>query len=583
MKRWICLVCALMILGAFTAGVSEDARTVWYDDEAARAGVTNDSWMSLESDTDIYLNEGREFHIWTQYYGTDAITQEVSRIEVLLNGEQCEVYDNFFMDCHIPYKTWKPMLADGQYVTLTLKFDTVYGPSEQSVQLIYNPDVPPLCEEHTWQVNRQKEIYAPCVTDSTSHYLKEAYYDRECTVCGLVQRNEHQVYKEPHAGNEFNEPSSPVTEKHQCGEDGICVAEGCGAPAMLTGRISGLGAVPGSSYFRDYDEDGMLTKEYYVENPGGDASVFERIRNYENGIIMDEKREYWSAGHERMTSREEEIFHGSFVYDSHTVNDFNYKLVWEEETGYRVMINSFFYPNIYDMKERFGDGDVLLQTDYHRRGMDKLSEEIRTNELFDMDRYDKLDEDGKRRTLEEITKILEEDIFETDYGELYINMDNNPTFEDGMTIGGEARYDGRSDNVYLRAGGHPLDVLVSKLAHEIRHSAQYDIVNSDDETLRKKYDLYDREGGDDYVKSLEGCFAQYWEDNYDRLTDDQKKVMNGMAADIADQLNIPDEYRDAFCEELIRRDLITYQYRTQASEADAWIVEGEVKQMMENR
>ena len=220
MKRLVCLICLLVFALTIPAGFADNARVVWYDEEASTAGVTNDSWMSLESDTDIYLYEGREFHLWTQYYGTDAITQEVNSIEVLLNGELYEAYGDFFMDCHIPYETWYPMLQNGQYVEMTLRFDTVYGVSEQSVPLIYSTDVAPLCEAHTWQVNRQQEIFAPCASDPGMHYLREAYYDRVCTVCGLSQRNEHVVYEEA---------DSPVFELHSYGEDGVCTAEGCGA------------------------------------------------------------------------------------------------------------------------------------------------------------------------------------------------------------------------------------------------------------------------------------------------------------------------------------------------------------------
>ena len=570
MKRLICLIWLLVFALSVSIGLADNARVVWYDEEASKAGVTNDSWMSLESDTDIYLYEGREFHMWTQYYGTDAITQEVNSIEVLLNGETFETYNDFFMDCHISYDVWYPLLIDGQYVNLTLKFNTVYGESEQTVPLMYNADVPPLCEEHTWQVNRQQETFAPCIIDSTKHYLAEAYYDRVCTVCGLVQRNEHQIY---------NEMNSPVKEAHQYGDDGICVKEGCGSTGMLTGRTHGFDEEEVSSYIREYDENGQLVKEYRVLNTA-DGEIIEMIKTYENGILANEETEHWSPDHERMLSWNKHVYNGHFLFESQEINDFEYWLGWDEPSGYSASCYSHFYPDVNEMAEKYGDNDYLLQTDYHKEAMEELNNEIRTNELFDVERFAALDDADKQSTLEQIVGIIAR-IYKTEYNELYIHMDGNHDFEDGEHIDGEAMYKRATGNVYVIYGSGRLTDTVSRLGHELRHSVQNDIVHASDEEL-SRYSP-DTEQMKKYQTALSESFDYYWTENMEKLPGEQKKQLEKAAEDIADQLNIPDEYREVFCAAIIDQNLKTYMYRTQANETDTFIIENEVRQMMENR
>lgn len=274
MRRFLSLVLVFVLMSSLplSSVQADTARVIWYDDEAARAEATNDSWLSLEADTEYDLVDGREYHIWTQYYGTNAITQEVKGAEVYFNEILMYQCNDFFLDCHIPYKTWFPLLKDDK-IDMVIVFHTVYGDSAAPAVLQYRNDAPPLCEQHTWQVNRQKEIFAVCESDPAKHYLQEAYYDRVCTVCGLVQRNEIQQYQED---------NSPIKAEHIFGSDGFCLSEGCTGdkktavkmfentkvPYKLAMRLRNTATSGTNKVYTQLAEE---QEEYNIENAAGEA------------------------------------------------------------------------------------------------------------------------------------------------------------------------------------------------------------------------------------------------------------------------------------------------------------------------
>ena len=222
MKRCICFLLAYLI---FTYAAIADSATRITEEQKEEA--TNDSWMTLESDTEELLMDGWDYHLWTTWSGTsDAITWEITGYEIVMNDTQVAVFDNFFMDCIIPYDTWRPLVKNGK-ILFEIHYHTVYGDYEAKMPLYYVEDVKPLCEEHQWEIHSVTECYSPCPSDVSKHYHSSTVYDRECKVCGLIQK--HAVEK--------HNISESVPEYHSYNEYGYCSANECRWNLEKTGKF----------------------------------------------------------------------------------------------------------------------------------------------------------------------------------------------------------------------------------------------------------------------------------------------------------------------------------------------------------
>ena len=190
--------------------------------------VTQESFMSLETDSDGNLYEGREFHLWVQKWGGDAITKEIKGYELYVGKKKIYTQKGFWLDFHWPYSKWKKHVKKGG-VTLKIVYRTVYGKYTEKLELKVVKGAPELCAEHTWVVRDAQKYYDIVPGHPGFHYLASALYSRYCSVCGYSLNHDEQNY---------TPENSPEILSHTYDEAGRCTANGCGALAAEVAKVS---------------------------------------------------------------------------------------------------------------------------------------------------------------------------------------------------------------------------------------------------------------------------------------------------------------------------------------------------------
>lgn len=248
-------------------------------------------------------------------------------------------------------------------------------------------------------------------------------------------------------------------------------------------------------------------------------------------------------------------------------------------------------------KEQLRQDNDFWETEYNAQILDNLRDRIMNNPFYSNESWEDL---GAQRRKARIKAIAEDlaGIYGTEAEIVFLAPGEKMEYvtKDGRKVvleireGESGAYKTHADCILLNAdalGKHDLDTWVALLAHETRHSLQYDIVNTDISDLAEKYDIStaDYDEWASFIDARSDWKAEYGE----YVTPTNERQVNERAEEIMEQRT--GSQKNIFSDEHISKreareyakDELTYEYLSQQVEVDAKQVEDSVRDMYKEK
>jgi len=329
------------------------------------------------------------------------------------------------------------------------------------------------------------------------------------------------------------------------------------------------------------DDDTEYTQEY---NALG-QKVYEREKiDEETGKTVDEK---W---YDPAYSKYNPVTQSNYSFDQS--GEYTFKSI--QQNNLSITVHGVVIPKCYyivnwsagngyscsfrtetDLRNKwlleFNDSDRLLQTNYHKGVLSELETAIKSEGWFSETVYDSLvTDEAKKEMLKNAAERIAE-IFKTEIKGVFVNTDGSRMFSDLHTIGNSANAEYSNKKIYVMASNDiSLQAVINSIAHELRHSVQYDIKNATNEELKQVYNLDMNNKEDrDFVESIRENHEVYWKPTYDELSFSCKQQLKSFSQELMVQWGIPEGCR-AKMEESMRLLLPTLFYCLQPRELDSF-------------